>query len=107
MAKKRPNLAERKWMQQVSDNGCVACLQDGLNVPAEIHHIRSLKTGSGMGLRPPHTKILPLCASHHRTGKISVHLGKKAFVEKYGSEDLLKQRVRERIEQWNEIVDIF
>ena len=104
MAKKRPTVAERKWMQQVADYGCIACNIDGLQVSAEIHHIRK---HTGMGLRPPHTKILPLCASHHRTGKISVHLGKKAFVEKYGSEDLLKQRVRERIEQWNEIVDIF
>ena len=104
MAKKRPTVAERKWMQQVADYGCIACNIDGLQVSAEIHHIRK---HTGMGLRPSHFNILPLCASHHRTGKISVHLGKKAFVEKYGSEDLLKQRVRERIEQWNEIVDIF
>ena len=107
MAKKRPNLAERKWMQQVSDNGCVACLQDGLNVPAEIHHIRSLKTGSGMGLRPSHTKILPLCSVHHRTGKISVHLGKSAFEKKYGTEEQLEKQLRERIEEWNAIVGIF
>ena len=70
MAKKRPTVAEKKYMNEVSNYGCIACHQDGLNVPAEIHHIRSLKTGSGIGLRPPHTKILPLCASHHRTGKI-------------------------------------
>ena len=104
MAKKRPNLAERKWMQQVADYGCIACHQDGLNVPAEIHHIRK---HTGMGLRPPHTKILPLCASHHRTGKISVHLGKKAFEKKYGTEEQLEKQLRERIKQWNEIVDIF
>ena len=60
-----------------------------------------------MGLRPPHTKILPLCASHHRTGKISVHLGKKAFEKKYGTEEQLEKQLRERIKQWNEIVDIF
>ena len=49
MAKKRPNLAERKWMQQVADYGCVACEIDGLTRPAEIHHIRK---HTGMGLRP-------------------------------------------------------
>ena len=104
MAKKRPNLAERKWMQQVADYGCVACEIDGLTRPAEIHHIRK---HTGMGLRPSHFEILPLCSVHHRTGKISVHLGKQAFIDKYGTEQQLKQRVRERIKKWNEIVDIF
>ena len=104
MAKKRPNLAERKWMQQVADYGCIACHQDGLNVPAEIHHIRK---HTGMGLRPSHFNNLPLCASHHRTGKISVHLGKKAFEKKFGTEEQLQKQLRERIEQWNAIVGIF
>ena len=104
MAKKRPNLAERKWMQSVADYGWIACHQDGLNVPAEIHHIRK---HTGMGLRPSHFNILPLCASHHRTGKISVHLGKKAFESKYGTEEQLQKQLRERIEEWNAIVGIF
>jgi hypothetical protein len=25
MAKKRPTVAEKKWMQQVADYGCIAC----------------------------------------------------------------------------------
>ena len=104
MAKKRPTVAEKKWMEAVSNYGCIACHQDGLNVPAEIHHIRK---HTGMGLRPSHTKILPLCSVHHRTGKISVHLGKKAFESKYGTEEQLEKQLRERIEKWNEIVGIF
>ena len=104
MAKKRPTVAERKWMQQVADYGCIACHQDGLIVPAEIHHVRK---HTGMGLRPSHFNILPLCASHHRTGKISVHLGKKAFESKYGTEEQLEKQLRERIEEWNAIVGIF
>ena len=107
MAKKRPTVAEKKWMQQVADYGCIACHQDGLSVPAEIHHIRSLKTGSGIGLRPSHTRVLGLCAIHHRLGKISVHLGKKAFEKKYGTEEQLEKQMRERIEEWNAIVGIF
>jgi len=102
--KKRPNLAERKWMEAVSNYGCIACHQDGLNIPAEIHHIRK---HTGMGLRPSHFNILPLCASHHRTGKISVHLGKKAFESKYGTEEQLQKQLRERIEEWNAIVGIY
>ena len=104
MAKKRPTVAEKKWMEAVSNYGCIACHQDGLNVPAEIHHIRK---HTGMGLRPSHTKILPLCSVHHRTGKISVHLGKSAFEKKYGTEEQLEKQLRERIEQWNAIVGIF
>ena len=104
MAKKRPTVAEKKWMQQVADYGCIACEKDGLNVPAEIHHIRK---HTGMGLRPSHTSILPLCSVHHRTGKISVHLGKEAFIKKYGTEEQLEKQMRERIEEWNAIVGIF
>ena len=105
MAKKRPTVAEKKWMQQVADYGCIACEIDGkVSVPSEIHHIRK---HTGMGLRPSHTRILPLCSVHHRTGKISVHLGKKAFIERYGTEEYLEKKLRERIEEWNAIVDIF
>jgi len=67
-------------MTKVSLLGCIACSKDGLTRPAEIHHVR---IHTGMGLRPSHFDILPLCPDHHRTGKISVHLGKKAFEEKY------------------------
>ena len=105
MAKKRPTVAEKKWMQQVADYGCIACEIDGkVSIPCEIHHIRK---HTGMGLRPSHTRILPLCSVHHRTGKISVHLGKKAFESKYGTEEQLEKQMRERIETWNAIVGIF
>ena len=104
MAKKRPTVEEKKYISQVADYGCVACHQDGLNVPAEIHHIRK---HTGIGLRPSHFNILPLCASHHRTGKISVHLGKKAFEEKYGTEEQLEKKLRERLEEWRTITSIF
>ena len=104
MAKKRPSKSEKEYMTKVANYGCIACEIDGKISPAEIHHIRK---HTGMGLRPSHFDIIPLCSVHHRTGKISVHLDKKAFIEKYGSEDSLKQRVRERIEKWNEIADIF
>ena len=104
MAKKRPTVEEKKYMSQVADYGCIACHKDGLNVPAEIHHIRK---HTGMGLRPSHFNILPLCASHHRTGKISVHLGKKAFEEKYGTEEQLEKKLRERLEEWRTITSIF
>jgi hypothetical protein len=104
MAKKRPNKLEREYMAKVANYGCVACEIDGATRPAEIHHVRK---HTGMGLRPSHFDILPLCSVHHRTGKISVHLGKEAFVAKYGTEQYLMKLVKERIEQWNRIADIF
>ena len=102
--KKKPTMKEKNWMQQVADYGCIACHQDGVNVPAEIHHIRK---HTGMGLRPSHTSILPLCSVHHRTGKISVHLGKSAFEKKYGTEEQLEKKLRERLEEWRIITSIF
>ena len=103
MAKKRPNKAEREYMTKVAAYGCIACEKDGLVRPAEIHHIRK---HTGLGLRD-HDKILPLCPKHHRYGKISIHLGKKAFIEKYGTEEQLAKQVRERIEEWDIITSIF
>ena len=106
MAKKRPTVKERKYMSKVASFGCIACEKDGLDdIPAEIHHVRK---HTGMGLRPSNFDVLPLCASHHRTGKISIHLGKKAFIDKYGTEQQLEKNMRERIEEWEIIqADIF
>ena len=104
MAKKRPSKSEKEYMTKVANYGCIACEIDGKISPAEIHHIRN---HTGMGLRPPHTMILPLCASHHRTGKISVHLGKQAFEDRYGKQEDLAKKVRERIEEWDIITSIF
>ena len=102
--KKKPNKLERERLQAVADMPCYACFIDGKENSSEVHHIRK---HTGMGLRPSHTRILPLCSVHHRTGKISVHLGKKAFIERYGTEEYLEKKLRERIEEWNAIVDIF
>ena len=99
MAKKRPTVEERKWMIQVADYGCVACEQDGLIRPAEIHHIRSLKTGSGIGLRPSHFDTIPLCGRHHRTNKDSIHLGKKLSIQKYGTEQEILKQVIDKIKK--------
>ena len=104
MAKKRQSKSEKEYMTKVANYGCIACEIDGKISPAEIHHIRN---HTGMGLRPPHTMILPLCASHHRTGKISVHLGKQAFEDRYGKQEDLAKKVRERIEEWDIITSIF
>ena len=105
MAKKKVKTkAEKERLQTIAEMPCYACFQDGVEMQSEVHHFRK---HTGMGLRPPHSDTIPLCYSHHRTGKISVHLGKSAFVKKYGTEEQLEKQLRERIETWNAIVGIF
>ena len=83
--------------------GCIACAKYGKESEPVIHHIRN---HTGLALRD-HDKILPLCPEHHRYGKVSIHLGKKAFIERYGTEEQLAKKVRERIEEWDCITSIF
>tara|TARA_R100000773_G_C4104937_1_gene47962 strand:- start:62 stop:346 length:285 start_codon:yes stop_codon:yes gene_type:complete len=90
-------------MDKMARYGCIACHQDNIYSEAEIHHIRN---HTGLALRD-HDKIIPLCAYHHRHGKVSIHLGKKAFIEKYGTEEQLEKKVRERIEEWDSLTGIF
>ena len=101
--KKKPNKVEREWMTKVASYGCVACEIDGLVKPAEIHHIRK---HTGMGLRPSHFDTIPLCSGCHRTNKISVHLGKKEFVKRYGTEQEILEKVNREIERCRENQDI-
>jgi hypothetical protein len=90
MAKKRvANKKEKEHLAKVASLGCYVC---GSN--AEIHHIRK---HTGMGLRPSHYETIPLCYAHHRTGKDSIHLGKKLFIEKYGTEQEILEITKERI----------
>lgn len=69
--------------------GCIACLKKGIFSEPVIHHIRRF---TGVGLRPPHDKTIPLCPQHHNMGNESIHLNKKKFEELFGNElDLLDE----------------
>ena len=104
MAKKRPNKVERERLKTIGEMPCYACFQDGRETNAEVHHIR---TQTGLGLRPSHFATIPLCGFHHRYGKVSVHLGKKAFVERYGTEQEILEKVNREIERCRENQGIF
>jgi hypothetical protein len=95
MAKNKTKL-EKERLEIIGNMPCYACFCDGKETNAEVHHIRN-KTG--LGLRPSHFDTIPLCYIHHRTGKISVHLGKKAFVEKYGTEQEILKIVNQQVEK--------
>ena len=99
MARKRPNKIERERLATIGNMPCYACFQDGRETNAEVHHIR---TQTGLGLRPSHFATIPLCPTHHRYGKVSVHLGKKAFVERYGTEQEILEKTNREIERCKE-----
>ena len=101
--KKKPNKLERQRLKTIGEMPCYACFQDGRETNAEVHHIR---TQTGLGLRPSHFATIPLCGFHHRYGKVSVHLGKKAFVAKYGTEQEILEKVNREIERCRENQDI-
>ena len=93
------NNKERQHISKVVALGCIACRILGYNdTPAECHHIR---TGIGKGQRASHYDTLPLCPAHHRgTAGLkvpSIHGSKNAFVQTFGTEFELLQKVRELI----------
>ena len=103
MAKKRPNKIERERLATIGNMPCYACFQDGVETQSEVHHIRK---NTGLSIRPDHKFTIPLCPKHHRFGKISVHLGKKAFVKRYGTEQEILEKVNREIERCRENQDI-
>jgi hypothetical protein len=82
---------EKQWMDKVASLGCYVCER-----PAALHHIRP--KGTGMGRRTSHFHVIPLCYDHHQ-GQFSIHMSKKSFEEKYGTEteilEIIKQRVKD------------
>lgn len=87
--------SEKRWLDDVSSLGCIACRNAGLGASlAEIHHVRS---GSGMAQRAAHTQVLPLCPRHHRACyPTGFHAAPKSWQAEHGSEEtLLAQVARE------------
>jgi|SRR5215510_11223248 len=88
---------DKDYLNRLSELGCIACLIDGIaGTPCEIHHPRA---GTGMGKKAPHHDAIPLCPAHHRgtdhPRTPSIHLAKKAFIARYGTEAELLRRIRE------------
>ena len=84
----------------MAELGCIACyLQGTPGTPAEIHHPRA---GTGAGRKASHFDALPLCPPHHRgtdhPRTPSIHLAKRAFIDRFGTEYELLELVRRRLE---------
>ena len=91
--------SERDYMSRVASIGCICCGQ-----PAELHHPRK---HTGLGLRSSHFDVIPLCPTHHRLGKVSVHLGKAQFEHKFGTEKELLKKVKKALVEKQKMEDFF
>jgi hypothetical protein len=94
--KRTPNAEEKRWMDRITDYGCVACHMDGRGrVEPCVHHI--LRGGHRMG----HLYTLPLCLAHHQhdtaSGLIARHPYKAQFEARYGDEMALLCQLKSEI----------
>lgn len=104
--RKKPTKAASEHMGRVKEMGCIACwLEHHRYAPAQYHHI--VEGGKRLG----DFYGLPLCPWHHEGEKMgntaisrmrhefgpSLKLHKRDFVERYGTERELLQRVMERL----------
>jgi hypothetical protein len=85
MGKYKPKKV-REYMSRVAEMGCIIC-----GSPCQLHHPRH---NIGMGQKSSDMDVIPLCQFHH-TGGFSIHMNKKAFEAKYGSEERLLKKVKE------------
>lgn len=90
---------EKRHLSRVAELGCIACyLQGTPGTPAEVHHPRS---GTGAGRKASHFDAIPLCPPHHRgtdhPRTPSIHLAKREFINRFGTEAELLELVRRRL----------
>lgn len=80
--------AEREYLSRVAALGCIIC-----GAPASIHHVRRY------GETRKHSKIVPLCHSHHQ-GAEGIHtLGKREFERRYMTQDAMLAAVARSLQQ--------
>ena len=88
---KTPTKAERDWLEAARAFGCIACRIDDVDSMANMHHIVSGNRRMG------HLFSIPLCYEHHQGGGKrvpSVHMTKRSFVARYGTELELLESVK-------------
>lgn len=95
--KRTPTVEERRWMDAITDMGCIVCWIDGFRgVPGAVHHL--LRGGRRIG----HLHSICLCdPGHHQGGApmglVSRHPWKARFEAKYGTEASLLDLSRELV----------
>ena len=81
----------KEYMRSVAELGCICCGRT-----PELHHPRF---NVGLSQRGDDMDVIPLCPEHHRYGKISIHLVKKEFVKRFGTEQELLEKVKRMLDQ--------
>lgn len=88
----KPNKAMKRRHDIIREIGCIVCLQGRGWCPPQIHHIEGCRT------QEAHAKTIGLCYAHHMADQriisyphyyISRHPNKKAFENRYGTEQEL------------------
>lgn len=102
----------KKRLGAVAQLNCIVCSEFGLKrkTRVEVHHF----IGCGIGKKASDWLTIPLCNSHHTSGKYgeAIHNGQEAFEKKYGSQlELLKltnQKLgcEEQYEEYYRIIEL-
>ena len=90
MAKKKARTRlQKEYLNKASQLDCVTCGRYGVI----LHHPT---TGKGFSQRGADEDIIALCPECH-VGKFSIHMDKKNFIKKYGTEAELTEKTRKLI----------
>ena len=109
-------LDRQRRYQRMQDHGCIACFKLSIfNQPPDVHH---LNLDNKVGQKRLGDDInMPLCPWHHRgiphswmsESEMKLHFGpsrqlhKKEFVDKFGTDDVLKAEYEDRARMMDEI----
>lgn len=78
-AKAQPTAEEKRHLARVA---AMPCLIPGCNNPANVHHVVS---DGFQRLKRTHTRVTPLCRTHHQDGPCAVHrIGHAKFTKIFG-----------------------
>jgi len=88
------NKSQKAFQDRVRRLGCIVCLGQWVDSPAEIHHILSGSRRIG------EDSVLGLCQIHHRgqintAEAVSRHPWRREFESRYGTEAELLEKTRE------------
>ena len=89
---KNMNKSDKRRFMHLRELGCVACGSNNV----VIHHIRKHR---GVSLRPDHQDTIPLSPKHHNMGNESIHLNKRLFEKKFGTEKQLLIKTNMKINE--------
>lgn len=89
---RKPNKAEREWLDKIVQLGCIACIIDyGFYTPPHVHHIAGANN---------HMATIPLCPPHHKNpgkGYETRHGNQARFEARYGTDQELLTLVQEKV----------